>query len=65
MQGINLKNIILPYFVTEGRDIKKPLKSMPGVYHLSIDNLLGDIEHIKKLGIKAILLFGVIQKKDI
>jgi porphobilinogen synthase len=56
------KDIILPYFVVEGRDVKKEIKSMPGVYHFSADNLLKDISGVK--GIKAILLFGIPRTKD-
>jgi len=52
----------LPYFVVEGRNIKKEIKSMPGVYHFSIDNLLRDIREAK--GIKSILLFGIPKLKD-
>jgi porphobilinogen synthase len=56
------KNIILPYFVIEGKKVRKPIKSMPGVYHLSIDNLIKDIGETG--GIKAILLFGIPRTKD-
>ncbi len=56
------KNIILPYFVVEGKKVREPIKSMPGVYHLSIDNLLKDIP--EAAGIKAILLFGIPKTKD-
>ena len=53
------KNVILPYFVVKGKGIKKPIKSMRGVYHLSIDNLLKDLASAKKTGIRSILLFGI------
>lgn len=56
------KDIILPYFVVEGRNVKKVIKSMPGVYHFSIDNLLKDISEAKE--IKSILLFGIPKTKD-
>ncbi len=56
------KDIILPYFVVEGRNVKKEIKSMPGVYHFSIDNLLRDISDAK--GIRSILLFGIPKIKD-
>ncbi len=55
-------DIILPYFVVEGKNIKKPISSMPGVYHLSIDNLLKDIASIKNLS--SVLLFGLATSKD-
>ena len=56
------KNFILPYFVVEGKNVKKPIKSMPGVYHLSIDNLLKDIP--EAAGIQSILLFGIPEVKN-
>ncbi len=56
------KDFILPYFVVEGKRVKNPIKAMPGVYHLSIDNLLKDIP--EAVGIKSILLFGIPTKKD-
>ncbi|MFH1784574.1 MAG: porphobilinogen synthase, partial [bacterium] len=56
------KNIILPYFVVEGEGVKEPISSMPGIYHLSIDNLLKDISGA--VGIKSVLLFGLGTEKD-
>lgn len=56
------KDIILPYFVVEGKNVKKEIKSMPGVYHFSIDSLLRDMSETKE--IKSILLFGVPKLKD-
>lgn len=55
-------DIILPYFVVEGKGVREPIKSMPGVYHLSIDNVLKDLP--QAYGIKSILLFGITDKKD-
>lgn len=59
---LSVGNLILPYFVVEGRNVKKEIKSMPSVYHLSIDNVLKDLE--EAYGIKAVLLFGVANTKD-
>lgn len=59
---LRLKDIILPYFCVEGRNVKRPIKSMPGIYHLSIDNLLKDISGLR--GIRSILLFGLPKAKD-
>lgn len=58
------KNLIMPYFVTEGKNVKEPIPSMKGVYRLSTDNLLKDLEGLNSLGIKAVLLFGICDKKD-
>jgi len=57
------KHIILPYFVIEGRNVRREIKAMQGVYHLSIDNVLKDLK--EAYGIKAILLFGVTNIKDV
>lgn len=59
-----VKDLIMPYFVIEGRNKKESIKSIPGIYRLSLDNLIEDIKEIKNLGIKAILLFGVVHRKD-
>lgn len=61
---LSVNNFILPYFVIEGRHKKERIESLPGIYRLSIDNLIEDIKEAKALGIKAILLFGVSRKKD-
>jgi porphobilinogen synthase len=58
------KDLIMPYFVIEGKNKREPIKTMPGICRLSLDNLIQDIREIKALGIKAILLFGIAQKKD-
>lgn len=57
-------DLIMPYFVVEGRSRREPVKSMPGIYKLSADNLVKDIEEAWALGIKAVLLFGIPRKKD-
>ena len=59
---LRVSDIILPYFAVEGEGIKRPISSMPGIYHLSIDELIKDIQKIE--GIKSILLFGIPGKKD-
>ena len=56
--------LVMPYFVVEGLGRKEPVKSMPGIFRLSIDNLIKDIKKINRLGIKKVLLFGVITEKD-
>jgi len=58
------EDIILPYFVVEGKGIRRRIRSMPGVYHLSIDNLIKDISQAQGLGISSIILFGLPEKKD-
>ncbi|MFQ5441442.1 MAG: porphobilinogen synthase [Thermodesulfobacteriota bacterium] len=57
-------DLILPLFVSFGRGIKKPITSMPGHFQLSVDNLKEEIREIKDLGIPAVILFGIPEKKD-
>ncbi len=58
------ESLIMPYFVVEGRNKKEPIPSMPEIFRFSADNLIREIGEIGKLGIRAILLFGVTNKKD-
>jgi porphobilinogen synthase len=60
--ALRAKDFILPYFVIEGKGVKKAVDSMPGIYHLSVDRLIRDIAGLKE--IKAILLFGLPGRKD-
>ncbi len=55
-------DLIYPYFIVEGNSIKQEISSLKGVYHLSVDMLLKDIEEANSLGINKIILFGVIDK---
>jgi porphobilinogen synthase len=61
---LSTDNLIMPYFVIEGRNKKEPIKAMPGIYHLSSDNLIKDAQEARSLGINAILLFGISRRKD-
>lgn len=62
---ILVKDLIMPYFVIGGVNKRESIKSMPGIYRLSIDNLITDIKEAQDLGIRAILLFGIPKKKDL
>lgn len=57
-------DLIYPIFVEEGSGIKQEIASMPGVYQLSVDQLPHEVEEVAKLGIPAVLLFGIPQQKD-
>lgn len=62
--ALSVDDLIYPMFVMPGKNKKIPVKSMPGIYKQSIDNLIKEIREAKKLGIRAILLFGIPKKKD-
>ena len=57
-------NFIYPLFICPGKGIKREISSLPGQYHLSIDQLAREAEEIAKLGIPAVILFGLPEKKD-
>jgi len=61
---VEVGDLIYPLFVFEGKKTKQKISSMPGLYRLSNDLLPGEVEEIGRLGIPAIILFGIPQKKD-
>ncbi len=61
---LNARSFIYPMFVVEGQAIKDPIESMPGMYRMSVDNLLKEAKEVEGLHISAIMLFGLPEKKD-
>lgn len=61
---VNISDLIYPMFVVHGENIKKEIPNMPGQYHHSIDQLKEAVTEVDELGIKAIVLFGLPDKKD-
>ena len=61
---LDLDNFIYPLFVVEGEGVRNEIASMPGVFQLSIDEILKECCELKSLGIKSILLFGIPSLKD-
>lgn len=61
---INVRDLIYPFFVIHGKGIKNPVPSMPGVYQLSIDNLVKEAAEVVAAGIPAVILFGIPAEKD-
>jgi porphobilinogen synthase len=61
---LGVENLILPMFAVHGRGVRDPIGSMPGVFRLSVDELLKEAKDVASMGIPAILLFGVPQSKD-
>jgi len=57
-------NFIYPLFVCPGKGVRKEIPSLPEQYHLSVDELAREAETVAKLGIPAVLLFGLPEKKD-
>jgi porphobilinogen synthase len=61
---LSVDNFVYPLFVTFGKDVKKPISSMPGNFQMSVDHLIKEVQKAKELGIPAVLLFGIPEKKD-
>ena len=61
---LSVKSLVLPLFVREGSRLRKPISSMPGQFQLSVDELVKESERAAKLGIPAVILFGIPDKKD-
>jgi len=62
--SLSPSDLIYPIFVTEGKDRRTEIASMPGQYRLSIDLLVKEAGEVAGLGIPAIILFGIPDRKD-
>lgn len=61
---LSVDDLVYPLFTVPGKGIKKPINSMPGNFQMSIDHLVKEVAGAKDLGIPAVLLFGIPDKKD-
>jgi porphobilinogen synthase len=55
---------VMPYFVVHGRQVRREISSMPGNYHLSVDELVKEVKETAALGIPGVILFGLPATKD-
>ena len=62
--SLSANDFIYPFFVVPGSGVRNPIGSMPGVFQLSVDELVKDAAEVKDLGIPAVLLFGIPEAKD-
>jgi len=62
--SVAASDFIYPLFVVEGKGVKKEINSMPGVFQMSLDEILKECEIVRNLGIKAVILFGIPSLKD-
>ena len=58
------EDMIYPMFSAFGKDIKKEIVSMPGIYQQSIEHIVTEAKEVYKLGIPAVILFGIPEEKD-
>jgi porphobilinogen synthase (EC 4.2.1.24) len=57
-------DLIYPIFIEDGKDIKKEIPSMPGIFRWSLDRVNEELDEVVTLGIPAVLLFGIPSHKD-
>ncbi|QSQ25641.1 porphobilinogen synthase [Pyxidicoccus parkwayensis] len=57
-------DFIYPLFVVEGRDVRRPIASMPGIFNLSLEHAVAEARQARALGIPSVLLFGIPNHKD-
>ncbi|NJR64993.1 MAG: porphobilinogen synthase [Leptolyngbyaceae cyanobacterium CRU_2_3] len=62
---LTTNDLIYPLFAVPGEGMAKEVKSMPGVYQLSVDKIVEEAKEVYDLGIPAIILFGIPEDKDL
>src|SRR5947209_2448638 len=58
------EGFVYPLFVCPGEGVRKEVRSMPGVFNLSVDEAVREAEEAHSLGVPAVILFGLPEKKD-
>ncbi|MGH7933441.1 MAG: porphobilinogen synthase, partial [Candidatus Binataceae bacterium] len=61
---LSADDLIQPYFVCPGRDVRKPIEAMPGVAQLSVDSVVREARETYAAGVPAVILFGIPPHKD-
>ena len=61
---LSASDLIYPLFAVPGETVAQEVKSMPGVYQLSVDKIVDEAKEVYDLGIPAIILFGIPDTKD-
>jgi porphobilinogen synthase len=62
--NLSARDFVLPLFVSEKIEKRRPIESMPGVFQFSLDEIVDQARRAQDLGLQAIILFGVPQEKD-
>ncbi|MBE7512016.1 MAG: porphobilinogen synthase [Anaerolineales bacterium] len=57
-------DFVYPLFAVHGRDVREEISAMPGVFHLSVDQIAAEAREVARLGIPAVILFGLPASKD-
>ena len=62
--SLSVNDFIYPLFVCEGKGVRNEVASMPGIYNLSVDEIVKEAREAESLGIKSVILFGIPGHKD-
>ncbi len=62
--SVTVDDLVYPLFVCPGKNVAREIKSMPGCYQHSVDNIVRESREVARLGIPAVLLFGLPERKD-
>ena len=62
--SLSINDFIYPLFVCEGKGVRNEVASMPGIYNLSVDEIVKEAREAESLGIKSVILFGIPSHKD-
>src|SRR5271155_4047099 len=62
--SLNVSSLVLPLFVRSGKKLRRAVDAMPGVFQLSPDEIVREAAAAHALGVPAVLLFGIPDKKD-
>src|ERR1700730_4622797 len=58
------ESLVYPLFICPGTGIRKEVRSMPGVFNLSVDEAVKEVRSLRSLGVLSTILFGLPEKKD-
>lgn len=61
---LRVDDLIMPLFIAPGTNVKHPIKSMPDIFQLSVDQAVEECKIVRDLGIPAVILFGIPATKD-
>jgi len=61
---LSAENFVYPMFVCPGKGLRKEVRSMPGVFNLSVDEAVEEVREVHGLGVPSVILFGLPEKKD-
>ncbi len=61
---LSVNHLVFPLFIVPGKGVKEEVSSMPGVFRFSVDKIADEAREIEDLGIPAVILFGIPERKD-